>query len=226
MVSKFNLKDWDQRVPINSDITKPWGEYHVFQDFSVSESNPLPENILKSVHSRFQELLNSDTNLKENITVNKLTDDNNKLFNEASADEKILVVQPKQENYQILSMQYHGREGMSGHIEVWEFLTEGSVVIGSDRFMPYGWNDEESREEMKNLKVQKFKAGEILVILPGQWHALAKPKNVEYTVVREWRITPEPNRTSKDREENIVRTYDNSGRGTLGNFPEEIMEII
>lgn len=222
-MKEFNLKDWDQREPISSDTQKPWGQYYVFQDFSIDESNQLPKNIVDMIHSRFKKLLQENPELESNTKVNELADDDNLLINSASADEKILVVQPKQEGYEILSMQYHGREDLSGHIEIWEFLTDGAVVIGSNEFRPFGWKEEEIQEEMTKLEVKKFKAGEFLVVLPGQWHALAKPTNMDYIVVREWRVTPESNKTSKDREENIVRTYDNAGRGILGEFPDSIM---
>lgn len=225
-MTNFNLKDWDPRTPINSDITKPWGEYHVFQDFDVAPDKELPNRILQAINERFQELLAASPHLQENKMVISLADKNNNLSDKASADEKILVVEPKQPGYQILSMQYHGKEDMAGHIEIWEYLTDGVIVVGSEKFNPYGWSEEDIKDEMQNLKVKKYSAGEIVVILPGQWHALAKPANVDYTIVREWRITPETGRTSKDREENIVRTYDNAGRGTLGSFPKEIMHAI
>lgn len=225
-MAKFNLSDWDARRPMFADTGKPWGEYHVFQDFSVDGNHSLPEKILNAIHRRFAELINSQPELVKNELVVKLADNSNDLAGMASADEKILLVEPKQPGFSVLSMQYHGRKGLSGHIEVWEFLTPGAVVIGSDSFKPFGWDDSEIAGEMSKLRVLHLQAGEMLVIFPGQWHALAKSENQERVVVREWRITPEAGKSSSDREENIVRTYDNAGRGTLGEFPKEIMKEI
>lgn len=225
----FNLKQWDDRTPIDQDITKPWGEYHVFRDFAVTSENPLPNKILAAIHERFQALiqdLTQNSNVALDPLIRELADESTTLVGLASADEKILAVEPKQPGYEILSMQYHGKPGFPGHIEVWEFVTPGSVVLGTNAYKPFGWTDAELEVEMKALQVIHFKPGQKLVILPGQWHALAKPKELDYTVVREWRITPQPGRSSQERENNIVRTYDNSGRGTLGAFPQEIMDQI
>lgn len=220
----FSLSDWENREPIAQDEDKPWGMYYVFQDLTVSREHTLPENILSAVRSRFKHLVAEQPSLLDNpLLLNFISDDLTKLDNNLSADEKILVLQPKSPEYQVMSMQYHGRVGMAGHIEVWEFLTAGALVLGSETFKPYGWSQQEIEQEMTSLKVQKFAAGDVFVLLPGQWHALAKPSHLDVMVVREWRITPEPGRSSKDREENIVRTYDNAGRGILGAFPEEIM---
>jgi len=222
--AKFNLKNWDKRKPIAADTEKPWGEYHVFQDFNVSKDQPLPRKILQGMQSRFQSLLElSGEEIEHYELISELADPDNDLAGKASADEKILVVEPKQPGYHILSMQYHGRSDMTGHIEVWEFLTEGAAVLGSDTFKPYGWSEEEISREMENLVVKTFTPADILVILPGQWHALAKPAHEELVVVREWRITPQSGKSSQEREDNIIRTYDNAGRGTLGPFPVRIM---
>ncbi len=222
----FRLSDWDARLPMVSDVAKPWGEYHVLQDFTVDGSHALPGKVLEALHTRFAKLLATNPRLKANELVLKLADYSNNLKEQASADEKILVVQPKQPRLNILSMQYHGNPSMPGHIEIAEYLTEGVIVIGSDSVKPFGWHESEIQAEMQNLHVKKMAAGETFVILPGQWHAYAMPSNMDYVIIREWRITPETGKTSQDREANIVRTYDNSGRGTLGNFPAEIMQQI
>jgi hypothetical protein len=225
-MSKFKLADWEKRKAIAADTERPWGEYHVLQDFSVDEKRTLTAKILNALHEKFAQYIIDNPEAKQNELISKLADPSYNLANEASADEKILVIEPKQSGFNALSMQYHGRPDLHAHIEIFELLTPGSYVAGSDIVRPYGWTKEEAEQEIKNLKVKHFKPGDIIVTLPGQWHAYAMPSTQDLMVLREWRITPEPGRTSDEREGNIVRLYDNAGRGTLGNFPQEIMQEI
>jgi hypothetical protein len=218
-----DITRFDDRKPLKSDEQKPWGAYYVLKDWEITEEDPLPGSIQQEIKQGMERLLLKQPELKQDRLIQAMLASDYSLVNIATADEKILLVDEKQPGQNVLSMQYHGRPDLSGHLEVWEFLTAGFVVSGSESWRPFGWPREEYAQELNNLKIRHIRAGERLVILPGQWHALAKQESLEPLYVREFRISLEKGGTNEDRENNIVRVLDNSRRDGCAPFPAELI---
>jgi len=120
-------------------------------------------------------------------------------------DNKILKVNPGFN----LSLQFHGSPTHPGHSEQWVCLTDIVVVKGLN---------------LDNLTVKKYKTGEIVNIASGELHALCNPFKFPIEV-EETRTSP-VSESPEDREENIVRLYDQFHRDNLPDFPDQLKQKI
>lgn len=133
-------------------------------------------------------------------------------------DRKILKVKPGK----YLSLQYHGTTEHVGHSEKWLALTDFAIVIGSKSAV--GLFQEEIAQELQNLRVLKIQKGDSIDVPSGFMHALVNPFQQDI-YVQEMRVSPK-DESSSEREENIVRIYDQTQRDNLPNWPEDLNKKI
>ncbi len=115
-------------------------------------------------------------------------------------DKKILRVNPGM----LLSLQYHGRDGRDGHLEIWEAFTKIRAIIGRESVVG------KSDLKLDDLLVLDINTGGSLIIGPGFVHGLGNPFSSDIYVIetRESQIVE----SSTDRELNITRIYDQADR--------------
>lgn len=133
-------------------------------------------------------------------------------------DKKILRVKPEQ----YLSLQFHGTQDHPGHAETWIALTDFVIVLGSRSAV--GLSDEEYQNELNSLKIIRVKQGDKIEIGSGFMHALVNPFDHDI-YVQETR-TSQFDESSDEREQNIVRIYDQTGRDGLPDWPNKIKNEI
>ena len=129
-------------------------------------------------------------------------------------DKKILRVVPQT----ILSLQFHGTPTHPGHLEKWEACTQIRAIVGCQSVVG------QSEDILKTLLVVDVEPQGTLIIGSGFVHALANPFSDDIYVVetRESMI----NETAKERENNIVRIYDQTNRNGTPSFPEDLLNRI
>ena len=137
---------------------------------------------------------------------------------EKQFDTKVLRVIPKT----LLSLQYHGTPTHQGHSEKWVACTNIRALISKQSAI--GLSKEELTKSLNEMIMVDIKAGGTLIIGPGIIHALANPFDDDIYVI-ETRLS-EIVETSKDREDNIVRIYDQTNRNGTPSFPPNLVKRI
>jgi mannose-6-phosphate isomerase-like protein (cupin superfamily) len=133
-------------------------------------------------------------------------------------DKKIFFIKPGQ----YLSLQFHGTPEQPGHNEEWTAITEIKVVLGNKSVV--GISNEEFQEELQNLNILKIAPGEKVRIPAGYLHALVNPyeHNIHFAETR----MSQQDEPSGERESNITRVYDQSGRDGCPKWPEDLTHKI
>lgn len=133
-------------------------------------------------------------------------------------DRKILKVNPA-DGARMLSLQFHGSVDTPGHREEWRAITDILLLIGQRSVV--GLSGAVLEEAIDEMKLIQLKANESIEIPAGYLHALINPWSDRAIYVEETRISPgHVEQDYQQREENIVRIYDQTGRGGLPDFPD------
>ncbi len=139
-------------------------------------------------------------------------------------DKKIIRVNPSSD-LQMLSLQFHGLQDLPGHREIWKAHSDIVVMIGQKDMV--GLSQQEIMEEVEMLRLLKLSAGETLEIPSGYLHALVNPWQHQSIYVEEIRLSPANSGQSYlQREENITRIFDQTGRGGLPDFPIQLKQKV
>lgn len=130
-------------------------------------------------------------------------------------DKKILRVVPNT----VLSLQFHGTESHPGHLEIWEACTHIRAIISKESVVSK--TSGELCVILENLIFVDVNPGGTLIIGPGYIHALANLYKEDIYVIetRQSQIVE----TCDQRENNIVRIYDQTNRNNTPSYPDELI---
>lgn len=134
------------------------------------------------------------------------------------SDRKILHVIP----HTLLSLQYHGTPLHLGHMETWNACTKIRAVVS--KISVVYQTETELNESLKNLAIIDIYPGGTLIIGSGFIHALANPflQDIYVIETRQSQIAEMAN----DRENNIVRIYDQTNRNGTPSYPNWLVQKI
>ena len=134
---------------------------------------------------------------------------------DSNFDKKILRVIPDT----VLSLQFHGTESHPGHLETWEACTNIRAIISKESVV--NKTNSELSIILEDLLLVDVNPGGSLIIGPGYIHALVNLYKEEIYVIetRQSQIVE----TSDDRENNIVRIYDQTNRNNTPSYPNELI---
>lgn len=137
---------------------------------------------------------------------------------DGSFDKKILHILPDT----LLSLQFHGSEKHAGHSELWMAATNLRILISLDQGV--GLDSVKLKQLIDTIRIIDMEAGSSVFVPAGFLHSIANCYDTDAYLV-ETRLSA-IRETAPDREMNITRIYDRTGRGNTPFFPRELLERI